>query len=153
MPLRYQICYRENDRAHRFHRGASCEGPRDYVMSRIRALDDECPGQHHWFEIVPVDAPDKPIGWHEEGGGMEPLYRLPNGDWIELLDVRRVLFQAGRIEIRLTQSASPPRVVVVFADGTQLNLNFDEDEMAKTACDQIAAAVNTARTGGVAEKE
>ena len=75
----------------------------------------------------------------------QPLYRLPNGDWIELLRV----FAISPREQDKGYPILGPRVDILTS-GCQLTVRFDTFEAARAWADEFAELVNKARTANVA---
>ncbi len=84
------------------------------------------------------------------------LVQLPNGNWIDPADVRRILY----FPARKAGSDDPPRplsatVAIVFARNPVTGIEsshavaFDSDEAALAFRDELAAKINAAQAGEV----
>lgn len=69
---------------------------------------------------------------------LNPLHRLPNGEWVDLLDVSMISPAAAR-------EVYPDRVVVV-AKTAHFTFKFASFSDASSYADQLAAFVNEARS-------
>ena len=76
----------------------------------------------------------------------QPLYRLPNGDWIELL---RVFAIRPREQDKIYPIIGPR--VDILTSACHSTVQFDTLEAARAWADEFAALVNKARTANVAE--
>mgnify|MGYP003386741300 CR=1 FL=1 len=76
----------------------------------------------------------------------QPLYRVPNGDWIDLVSVFGIVTE--------DQSKDFPNIkprVNVSSSTCRSTVQFDTLEAARSWADEFAGLVNKARTANVAE--
>ena len=76
---------------------------------------------------------------------MNTLYRLPNGQWIDVADVRAILAREGAYRTVIDGDPYPARVAIHFAGGRIEIIETESWEECQKLRDRLATEVNERR--------